>query len=127
MTSLSRDDAVAARPASGYGGSVTRVPSAFVLVLTAGVLAACKPSIATSDECAEVAKHLASLQVKKEKRPPLGRLASAPFNTPENEKAVFDEAHDNAKARCAKGWKRAVFECMMQAQELEAADKCRFE
>ena len=104
-----------------------RLSPALVLVLAAAFAAGCKPSVATPDECAEVAKHLAALQVKKEKRPPLGRLASPPFDTPDNEKAVFDEAHDNAKARCAKGWKRAVFECMLRAQEIESADKCRFE
>jgi hypothetical protein len=87
----------------------------------------CKPGVATADECEKVARHLADLQVKKEKRPPLGRLAAAPFNTKENEDAVFTEAHDNAKARCMKGWKRAVYECMLEAKEMELVDKCRYE
>jgi hypothetical protein len=106
--------------------SSVRSASVLGLLLACGS-AGCKPSTATPAECDSVAKHLAGLQVKKEKRPPLGRLAVAPFNTPENEKAVFDEAFENAKGRCAKGWKRAVYECMLQAQEIEAADKCRFE
>jgi hypothetical protein len=90
-------------------------------------LISCKPATATPDECDRVSKHLADLQVKKEKRPPLGRLAAAPFNTKENEDAVFTEARDNAKARCTKGWKRAVYDCMLEAKEIEQADKCRFE
>jgi len=90
-------------------------------------LVACKPAVATSDECEQVARHLGDLQVKKEKRPPLGRLASKGFDTKENEDAVFNEAKDNARARCAKGWKRAIFDCMMSAQEIEQADRCRFE
>ena len=97
-----------------------------LLVLAVGITA-CKSSVATGEECDAVAGHLAELQVKKEKRPPLGRLAVAPFNTKENEDAVFSEARDTARARCGKGWKRAVYECMMQASEIEAADKCRFE
>ncbi len=98
-----------------------------VLLGCAVAVMSCKPAIATGDECEQVARHLADLQVKKEKRPPLGRLASKGFDTKENEDAVFNEAKDNAKARCAKGWKRAIYDCMMQAQEIEAADKCRFE
>lgn len=91
------------------------------------LLSACKPSVATKDECEQVSKHLADLQVQKEKRPPFGRLAAAPFNSPDNERAVYEEAQTNARARCAKGWKRAVYDCMMQAKDLDAADKCRFE
>lgn len=91
------------------------------------MLISCKPSTATPAECDQVAAHLGALQVKKEKRPPLGRLAAAPFNTKENEDAVFAEARDNARARCTKGWKRAVYECMLEAKEIEQADKCRFE
>ncbi len=97
------------------------------LLVCALALISCKPAVATSDECEQVARHLGELQVKKEKRPPLGRLASKGFDTKENEDAVFNEAKDNAKARCAKGWKRAIYECMMKAEEIEAADKCRFE
>jgi 3-deoxy-D-manno-octulosonate 8-phosphate phosphatase KdsC-like HAD superfamily phosphatase len=98
-------------------------------LILAGVLLAvgCKPSIATKEECEAVAKHLAELQVQKEKRPPLGRLAAAPFDTPDNEREVRDEARTNAQARCAKGWKRAVYECMLEAKDLEAADKCRLQ
>ena len=96
----------------------------FALVIS---VASCKPAVATKDECAKVAAHLAELQVQKEKRPPLGRLAAAPFNTAQNEKAVRDEASDNADKRCLKGWKRAVYDCMMEAKSIEAADKCRFE
>lgn len=99
------------------------------LLLLTAVLSStsCKSAIATADECEKVSRHLADLQVKKEKRPPLGRLAAAPFNSKENEDAVFNEAHDNAKARCTKGWKRAVYDCMLEAKEIEQADKCRFE
>jgi hypothetical protein len=99
----------------------------FICFSTLICLASCKPATATKDECGKVAAHLADLQVEKEKRPPLGRLAAAPFNTPENEKAVRDEASENANKRCAKGWKRAVYDCMMDAKTIEAADKCRFE
>jgi len=91
------------------------------------VATSCKPGVATKDECDKVAAHLAQLQVDKEKRPPLGRLAAAPFNTPENEKSVRDEAQENAVKRCQKGWKRAVYDCMIDAKTIEAADKCRFE
>lgn len=98
----------------------------FLLALVASS-ASCKPGVATAAECDQVANHLGDLQVKKEKRPPLGRLAAAPFNTKENEDAVHSEARDNARARCMKGWKRAVFDCMLDAKELELADKCRFE
>jgi hypothetical protein len=97
------------------------------LVVGAVFVMSCKPAIATSDECEQVARHLGELQVKKEKRPPFGRLASKGFDTKENEDAILTEARDNAKTRCAKGWKRAIYDCMMQAQEIEAADKCRLE
>jgi hypothetical protein len=97
------------------------------LLLCAVSLVACKPSTATKDECEQVSQHLAELVVKKEKRPPLGRLASKGFDTKENEDAIFNEARDNARARCAKGWKRAIYECMMSATEIEKADQCRFE
>lgn len=105
--------------------SILRTGS-LLLVVGIGVTSACKPSVATANECDVVARHLAELQVKKEKRPPLGRLAVAPFNTKENEDAVFEEARDNAKARCMKGWKRDVYDCMLAAKEIEEADKCRF-
>lgn len=96
-----------------------------LLFLVCLAIPACKPTVATATECDAVAKHLAELQVKKEKRPPLGRLAIAPFNTKENEDSVYEEAQTNAKARCTKGWKREIFECMMNAKEIEEADKCR--
>lgn len=87
----------------------------------------CKPAVATPEECDKVSDHLADLVVKKEKKPPFGRLASPPFNTPDNEKDIRDEAKGKAKPRCLKGWKRQVFDCMMAAQDIESADKCRFE
>jgi hypothetical protein len=107
--------------------SRTVPPSSLVLVLAAASLvsSACKSVVASSDECSEVADHLGALQVKKEKLPPMGRLASPPFNGPENERAIHDEARDSAKARCLKGWKREVFDCMQQVQTIEEADRCR--
>ncbi len=90
-----------------------------------GLFVACKPVVATADECTQVANHLGDLQVKKEHIAPMGRLSVAPFNGPENEKAVFEEARDNAKKRCAKGWKREIYECMIAATDIESADKCR--
>jgi len=101
-----------------------------VLVLalfSASLVPACKPAIASADECEQVSEHLAQLVVQKEKKPPMGRLASPPFNTPDNEKDVHDEAKNKAKPRCLKGWKRQVFDCMMAAKDIETADKCRFE
>ena len=83
--------------------------------------------MANASECDAVAKHLAELQVKKERTPPLGRLASPPFNGPNEEKEVFDEARDNARERCGKGWKKSVADCMIDAKDLAAADKCRFQ
>ncbi len=97
------------------------------LLVTSIALVACKSSVATLPECDAVAKHLADLQVEKEKRPPLGRLATAPFNTKENEDAIHAEARESARARCGKGWKRAVYDCMLDAKTIESADKCRFE
>lgn len=85
----------------------------------------CKAGTATPEECDKVARHLAELQVKKEKRPPLGRLAMAPFNTKEREDEIFQESQSSAKARCTKGWKREAYECMLKATEIEEADKCR--
>ncbi|MBL8720579.1 MAG: hypothetical protein JNL79_31630 [Myxococcales bacterium] len=98
----------------------------FAVVLVSST-PSCKPAVASADECEQVSEHLAQLVVKKEKKPPMGRLASPPFNTPDNEKDVHDEAKNKAKPRCLKGWKRQVFDCMMAAKEIEAADKCRFE
>lgn len=103
--------------------SPLRILPLVVAVLSVG---ACKPRVASAPECDAVARHLAELQVKKEKRPPLGRLAIAPFNTKENEDSVFEEAQTNAKGRCLKGWKREIFDCMMNAKEIEEADKCRY-
>jgi hypothetical protein len=125
MTGLSQASLSQRGGRSGTRGVVS-IPRVLFLGCAIAVMS-CKPAIATSDECEQVARHLADLQVKKEKRPPLGRLASKGFDTKENEDAVFAEAKDNAKARCVKGWKRAIYDCMMQAQEIEAADKCRFE
>ena len=88
-------------------------------------VSACKPAVVSPEECTAIADHLGKLQVKKEKLPPMGRLASPPFNGPENERGVFEEARDNAKTRCLKGWKREVFECMQQVQTIEEADRCR--
>jgi hypothetical protein len=85
---------------------------------------ACKPRVATPDECEKVAVHLADLQIQKEKIPPMGLLVP-PFDDPEHEKNLHDEAHDKAKERCLKGWKREVWDCMMQSTDIVAADKCR--
>ncbi len=97
------------------------------VLLVAVTIAGCKPAVATPAECEVVAEHLAQLVVAKEKKPPMGRLASPPFNTAENEKDIHDEAKGKAKPRCLKGWKRQVYDCMLAAKEIEAADKCRFE
>ncbi len=96
-----------------------------VLGLCMGTLG-CR-AVANASECDAVAKHLGDLQVKKERKPPMGQLASPLFDTPENQQRIFEEARKNARDRCAKGWKRAVVDCMMGAQDLAAADKCRFE
>lgn len=85
---------------------------------------ACKPRVATPDECEKVAVHLADLQIKKEKIPPMGLLVP-PFDDPDHEASLREEAHDKAKERCLKGWKREVWDCMMQSQDIVAADKCR--
>ncbi|MBI2391162.1 MAG: hypothetical protein HYV09_16350 [Deltaproteobacteria bacterium] len=98
---------------------------ALLLFAIALCFAGCKAGTATPEECDEIARHLAELQVKKEKRPPLGRLAMAPFNTKEREDEIFQEAQASAKTRCTKGWKREVYECMSKATEIEEADKCR--
>jgi hypothetical protein len=95
------------------------------IALACVVAIGCKPVVATADECAKVSDHLGDLQVKKERIAPMGRLSVAPFNGPENEKAIFEEARDSAKKRCAKGWKREIYECMMTAADIETADKCR--
>ncbi len=97
----------------------------FALSVIATV-AGCKPPVATPQECDAVAGVLADLQVKKEKTPPFGQLVP-PFNDPEHEKDIREEAKKRAKERCDKGWKRAVYECMMKAPDLGAADKCRNE
>lgn len=95
------------------------------LAALAGV-AGCRRPIASPEECDAVANHLAELQVRKEKIPPFGRLASKGFDGPDEVKAIFEEAKKSARDRCAKGWKRAVYECMMEAQDLAVADRCRF-
>ena len=103
-----------------------RPASALVLVVVSLSASACR-SVANADECEAVSKHLADLQVKKERIPPMGQLASPLFDTPENQQRIFDEAKKNARDRCAKGWKRTVAQCMMDAKDLSAADKCRFQ
>jgi hypothetical protein len=117
-----------------YARRVSRVRSTFSIASLAVVASlfsivasidGCKPAVATPAECDAVAKHLAELQLKKEKTPPFGRLLP-PFDDADHEKEIFDEAYGNAKTRCGKGWKRDVFECMTKAADLETADKCRF-
>lgn len=103
-----------------------RIASALVVLSLPLLVTSCR-SIANADECEAVSKHLAELQVQKERKPPLGQLASPIFDTPENAQRIFDEAKKNARDRCAKGWKRAVAQCMLDAKDLAAADKCRFE
>ena len=98
-----------------------------LLLLLPLSIVGCKSAVATPEECEVVAEHLAKLVVAKEKKPPMGRLASPPFNTPENEKDIHDEAKGKAKPRCLKGWKRQVYDCMLASKDIEAADKCRFE
>ena len=87
--------------------------------------AGCKPAVASADECEQVSAHLADLQIAKEKVPPFGHLVP-PFDDKEHEQNLRDEAHDKAKQRCLKGWKRDVYECMVQAKDIDTADKCRF-
>ena len=94
------------------------------MIIVGADLSACKPRIATPDECEKAAVHLADLQIKKEKTPPLGRLLP-PFDDPDHEQSLRDEAHDNAKAHCLKGWKRDVYECVMQATDVSAFETCR--
>lgn len=98
---------------------------ASVLAVAIAPSTACKPKVASADECEKVAAHLADLQIKKEKTPPLGHLIP-PFDDPDHEQSLREEAHDNAKQRCLKGWKREVYDCMMQATDIGAADKCRY-
>jgi hypothetical protein len=88
---------------------------------------ACKPAVATEAECDKAAEHLASLVVAREKKPPMGRLASPPFNGPDEVKAVHDEAFGKSKAQCKKGWKRSVYDCMLALEDLAGMEKCRFE
>jgi hypothetical protein len=98
--------------------SVTAIP------LVGAASSGCR-SVANAEECDAVAKHLADLQVQKEQKPPLGQLASPLFDTPENRQRIFEEARKNAHDRCAKGWKKAVYDCMMESKDLATADKCR--
>ena len=88
-------------------------------------LLGCKPPVASAAECDAVAQHLADLQIKKEKTPPFGHLVP-PFDDAEHAKELEAEARQRAKERCTKGWKREVYDCMMSAQDLDAADRCRF-
>ena len=85
----------------------------------------CKAPVATAAECDTVAQHLAELQIKKEKTPPFGHLVP-PFDDAAHQQEIETEAKARAKERCTKGWKREVYDCMMQSQDLDAADKCRF-
>ena len=109
-----------------YDGRVRSTLSMAVLALVLPCAGAgCKPAVASADECERVSLHLADLQIAKEKVPPLGHLVP-PFDDKDHEQNLRDEAHDNAKQRCLKGWKRDVYECMIQAKDIDAADKCRF-
>jgi len=101
--------------------------SVLAAVATIGVatVCGCKPPIASATECDAVAQHLADLQIKKEKTPPFGHLVP-PFDDEAHRKEIETEAKQRAKERCSKGWKREVYDCMMNAQDLDAADKCRF-
>jgi hypothetical protein len=105
----------------------SRIASFASLTCVAAVscIAACKAPVATAAECDTVAQHLAELQIKKEKTPPFGHLVP-PFDDDAHRKEIESEAKARAKERCTKGWKREVYDCMMSAQDLDAADKCRF-
>lgn len=85
----------------------------------------CCHSVATASDCESVGQHLADLQIKKEKERPFGRLLP-PFDDAAHEKEIRDGAVVEFKGRCMKGWKKAVYECMMSAQDFETADKCRY-
>ncbi len=105
----------------------------FALVVASGVLAGCASKTATPEECDKVAEHLADLKVAQEKQPKVvqsngtvrGGLLLPPFGDAAKEKEIRDEARGGFKDRCAKGWKRATWDCMMAAKDLEAAELCR--
>jgi hypothetical protein len=103
------------------------------LAFACSALAGCEAKLATSEECDKVAEHLADLKVAQEKQPKVvqsngtvrGGLLLPPFGDAAKEKEVRDEARGTFKERCAKGWKRATWDCMMAAKDLEAAELCR--
>jgi hypothetical protein len=103
------------------------------LVVASAASAGCEAKTATPEECDKVADHLADLKVAQEKQPKVvqsngtvrGGLLLPPFGDAAKEKEVRDEARGTFKDRCAKGWKRATWDCMMAAKDLEAAELCR--
>src|SRR5207248_6083341 len=111
------------------------LPPILLLVSLASSLASggCKQRIASPDECEKVSARLADLVIQREKTPKWvdeqGHLHSGklvpPFDDKEHEQSLHDEAQDNAKQRCLKGWKREIYDCMMKAQDFDTADKCR--
>lgn len=114
---------------------VARVGSlALVLaVVASAALVGCESKLATPEECDKVADHLANLKVAQEKQPKVvqsngtvrGGLLLPPFGDAAKEKEVRDEARGTFKDRCAKGWKRATWDCMVAAKDLDAAELCR--
>jgi hypothetical protein len=102
-------------------------------VAAASALSGCKAKLATPEECEKVAGKLADLKVAQEKQPKVvqsngsvrGGLLQPPFGDAAKEKEIRDEALGTFKDRCSKGWRRETWDCMMAAQDLETADRCR--
>ena len=99
------------------------VALAFAAGLTLAMMGGCR-RVASTEQCEAASRRVAELRVKHEKTHPLGKLRSPPFNGPQEERTVFDETQSMVRARCVKGWKSALYDCMMAAASYEDAEKC---